>query len=64
VAWVAERKDVLSALFWILAMGAWERYARRPSRGRYLPVVLLMALGLAAKPMGITLPFVLLLLDV
>lgn len=64
VAWAAERKDVLSALFWILAMGAWTSYARRPSLGRYLLVVLLMALGLAAKPMVVTLPFALLLLDV
>jgi protein O-mannosyl-transferase len=64
VAWVAERKDVLSALFWILAMGAWARYARQPSAGRYLLVALLMVLGLAAKPMVVTLPFALLLLDV
>ena len=64
VAWVAERKDVLSALFWILAMGAWARYARAPSAGRYLLVLLLMALGLMAKPMVVTLPFALLLLDV
>jgi protein O-mannosyl-transferase len=64
VAWVAERKDVLSALFWILAMGAWARYARRPSSGRYLLVALLMILGLMAKPMVVTLPFALLLLDV
>src|SRR5215210_126756 len=64
VAWVAERKDVLSALFWILAMGAYGRYARRPSAGRYLLVALAMALGLMAKPMVVTLPFVLLLLDV
>ncbi|MFL6233870.1 MAG: glycosyltransferase family 39 protein [Thermoanaerobaculia bacterium] len=64
VAWVAERKDVLSALFWILAMGAWARYARQPSIGRYLLVALLMTLGLTAKPMVVTLPFALLLLDV
>lgn len=64
VAWIAERKDVLSALFWILAMGAWARYARRPSIGRYGLVVLLMILGLMAKPMVVTLPFALLLLDV
>jgi protein O-mannosyl-transferase len=64
VAWVAERKDVLSALFWILAMGAYGRYARRPSTGGYLLVALAMVLGLMAKPMVVTLPFVLLLLDV
>ncbi|MFL6195873.1 MAG: hypothetical protein ACJ75H_16965 [Thermoanaerobaculia bacterium] len=64
VAWIAERKDVLSGLFWILALGAWAFYARRPSPGRYLLVALLMILGLMSKPMGVTLPFVLLLLDV
>lgn len=64
VAWVSERKDVLSALFWILAMGAYGRYVREPSAKRYLPVFLAMALGLMAKPMVVTLPFALLLLDV
>ncbi len=64
VAWVAERKDVLSALFWLLAMAAYGRYARHPSLDRYLLVALAMALGLAAKPMVVTLPFALLLLDV
>jgi tetratricopeptide (TPR) repeat protein len=64
VAWVAERKDVLSAFFWILAMAAWTGYARRPSLGRYLLVALMMILGLMAKPMVVTLPFALLLLDV
>jgi len=63
VAWVAERKDVLSALFWILAMGAWTAWTRRPSTGRYLLVMVLMILGLASKPMVVTLPFALLLLD-
>jgi hypothetical protein len=63
VAWVAERKDVLSALFWILAMGAWTAWTRRPSTGRYLLVMTLMSLGLASKPMVVTLPFALLLLD-
>jgi len=63
VAWVAERKDVLSTLFWILTMGAYLRYARRPGLGRYLPVAALFALGLMSKPMLVTLPFVLLLLD-
>jgi protein O-mannosyl-transferase len=64
VAWVAERKDVLSAFFWILAMGCYGRYVRRPSRGRYFAVALAMLLGLLAKPMVVTLPFVLLLMDV
>jgi len=63
VAWVAERKDVLSGLFWILTMAAYVRYAARPSLGKYLLVVLALCLGLMAKPMLVTLPFVLLLLD-
>ncbi len=64
VAWVAERKDALSAFFWILAMSGYGRYVLRPSMGRYLAVVAAMILGLMAKPMVVTLPFVLLLLDV
>jgi len=64
VAWVAERKDVLSGLFFVLTLGAYLAHVRRPSsRVRYLTVVLLFALGLMAKPMLVTLPFVLLLLD-
>jgi tetratricopeptide (TPR) repeat protein len=63
VAWVAERKDVLSTLFWLLTVGAYGAYARRPSWWRYLLVVLAFALGLMAKPMLVTLPCVLLLLD-
>ncbi len=63
VAWVAERKDVLSGLFWILTMAAYVRYAERPSVRRYVPVLLALGLGLMAKPMLVTLPFVLLLLD-
>jgi tetratricopeptide (TPR) repeat protein len=63
VAWVAERKDLLSAFFWLLAMWAYARYAERPGLNRYLPVLLFFALGLLAKPMVVTLPFVLLLLD-
>jgi hypothetical protein len=63
VAWVAERKDVLSGLFWMLTMAAYLRYANQPSIARYLPVLLAFALGLMAKPMLVTLPFVLLLLD-
>lgn len=64
VAWVAERKDVLSTLFWMLTLWSYLVYARQPRRGRYLVVLLLFALGLMAKPMLVTLPFVLLLLDV
>ena len=63
VAWVAERKDVLSTLFWFLTMLAWCRYAERPGVARYLGALVLFALGLMAKPMLVTLPFVLLLAD-
>ena len=63
VVWAAERKDVLSALFWLLTMGAYLHYLRRPGPGRFLMALGLFALGLAAKPMLVTLPFVLLLLD-
>jgi tetratricopeptide (TPR) repeat protein len=63
VLWIAERKDVLSGTFFFLALGAYLRYAERPGRARYLLVMLLSALGLMAKPMLVTLPFVLLLLD-
>jgi tetratricopeptide (TPR) repeat protein len=63
VAWVAERKDVLSGLLWMLTMAAYLRYVQRPSIGRYLLVLLSLCLGLMAKPMLVTLPFVLLLLD-
>lgn len=63
VAWVAERKDVLSALFWLLATQAYVSWTRRPGRARYAAVILLLGLGLMAKPMLVTLPFVLLLLD-
>jgi hypothetical protein len=63
VAWIAERKDVLSVFFWMLTMIAYVRYAERPDIGRYLLVVLAFCLGLLSKPMLVTLPFVLLLLD-
>jgi len=63
VAWVAERKDVLSAMFWLLAMLCYVRYARGPSLRRYLLVAGAFTLGLLAKPMVVTLPFVLLLFD-
>ena len=64
VAWVAERKDVLSTAFALLAMLAYVGYVRRPSVGRYVSVAALFALALMAKPMVVTLPLVLLLLDV
>ena len=63
VAWVAERKDVLSGLFFMLTLWFYAGYARRPAWGRYLLVVASFALGLTAKPMLVTLPFVLILLD-
>jgi Tfp pilus assembly protein PilF len=63
VAWVAERKDVLSTFFWMLTMGIYVSYAARPGLARYLTLLLCFALGLMAKPMLVTLPFVLLLLD-
>jgi tetratricopeptide (TPR) repeat protein len=64
VAWVAERKDVLSALFFMLTLGAYVRYVRRPpSMIRYGAIVLFYTLGLLSKDMLVTMPFVLLLLD-
>ncbi len=63
VAWVAERKDVLCAFFWFLALWAYVRYTERPGRGRYLAVLLWFCLGLMSKPMIVTLPFLLLMLD-
>jgi tetratricopeptide (TPR) repeat protein len=63
VAWVAERKDVLSGLFFMLTLGAYVRYVQKRSRADYCLVLLFFALGLMCKPMLVTLPFVLLLLD-
>ena len=63
VAWVAERKDVLSTFFWMLTMWAYVSYTRRPTVGAYLLTVAAFVLGLMAKPMLVTLPIVLLLLD-
>jgi len=63
VAWVAERKDVLSALFLMLTLYGYVLYSERPGFGRYLLVMLCLALGLMSKPMLVTLPFVLLMLD-
>ncbi len=63
VAWVAERKNLLSMLFLLLALAAYRWYAKKPRAGRYLVVALLFGLGLMAKPQVITLPFVLLLWD-
>lgn len=63
VAWVAERKNVLCMFFFLLALAAYGWYVRRPGVGRYVVVAVLFAAGLMAKPMVITLPFLLLLLD-
>ena len=63
VAWVAERKTLLSMLFLLLAMTAYGWYVRKPNIGRYATIMVLFAAGLMSKPMVITLPFILLLLD-
>ena len=63
VAWVAERKDVLCAFFWFFALWAYARYAERPGWGRYLSVLLCFCMGLMSKPMIVTLPLLLLVLD-
>src|SRR2546423_249640 len=63
VAWVSERKDVLSAVFFMLTLGAYARYVRAPSVTSYLLLLLLFTLGLMSKPMLVTVPFLLLLLD-
>jgi protein O-mannosyl-transferase len=63
VAWIAERKDVLSTAFGLLALAAYARYAARPAPRRLVPVAAAFALSLMAKAMWVTLPFLLLLLD-
>ena len=63
VAWIAERKDTLSTLFWMLTLAAYVRYTAKPSACRYLLALLCFACGLMSKPMLVTLPFVMLLLD-
>jgi len=63
VAWIAERKDVLSTFFLLLTMWAYVRFVSRPKLANYLLTVLFFALGLMSKPMLVTLPFLLLLLD-
>lgn len=64
VAWISERKDLLSTFFWLLAIGGWLRWVRRPGPGRMAWVAGAMALGLLSKPMVVTLPLTLVLLDV
>jgi Flp pilus assembly protein TadD len=63
VAWISERKNVLSTFFWMLTIAAYIRYTDRPCLGRFLLVVLVFALATMTKPMVVTLPFALLLLD-
>jgi tetratricopeptide (TPR) repeat protein len=63
VAWIAERKDVLSTLFLLLTLAVYAGYVKRPSALRYIAALAFFTLGLMAKPMLVTLPFVLLLLD-
>jgi tetratricopeptide (TPR) repeat protein len=63
VAWVAERKDVLSTFFWMLTMIAYIHYVKHPRLSSYLAVFVFLALGLMAKPMLVTIPCVLLALD-
>ena len=63
VAWVAERKNLLSMFFFLFALGAYRWYASKPRASRYVVVALMFACGLMAKPQVITLPFVLLLWD-
>jgi len=64
VAWAAERKDVLCAFFWVLATGAYVSWTERPGAAQYALVVLLFVFGLLSKPMIVTFPFTLMLLDV
>jgi tetratricopeptide (TPR) repeat protein len=63
VAWIAERKDVLSMVFWTAGLGAYAWHRQRPSVRRYLATAALFLLGFMSKPMVVTFPFVLLLLD-
>jgi len=64
VAWVAERKDTLSAAFWMMALYAYAHYAERPDARRYALLMAAYGASLLAKPMGVTFPFVLVLLDI
>ncbi len=63
VVWISERKDLLCALFWLLSMTAYRHWLARPGTGRYLALLAAAALAMAAKPMAVTLPVALLLLD-
>ena len=63
VVWIEERKDVLSGAFFMLTLAAYSHYVRKPSTGRYVTMSILFAAGLLSKPMLVTTPFILLLLD-
>ena len=63
VAWAAELKTILSGLFWMLTMAAYIRYAKQPRMGRYILLLLVYGLCILTKPIVVTLPFILLLLD-
>jgi protein O-mannosyl-transferase len=63
VAWITERKDVMSTFFWLLTTGFYLRYVRAPIVKNYIPVAISLSLGLMVKPMLVTLPFALMLLD-
>ncbi len=63
VAWFSDRQDLMSGFFFMLLLGAWSRYARSASAGRYCVALLCLTLGLLSKPMLVSAPFVLLLLD-
>ncbi len=63
VAWIAERKDVLSAFFWMLTLCLYVYYTEKPVIKRYLPVVFFFVCGLMSKPMVVTLPVIMILLD-
>jgi tetratricopeptide (TPR) repeat protein len=64
VAWVSERKSLLSTAFWLLALLAYAGYRRAPDAKKYVALLLLAAMALAAKPMAVTLPLTLVLLDI
>jgi Tfp pilus assembly protein PilF len=64
VAWISDRKDLLGGLFWLLCMGQYYRYTLQPTVRRMLPLLLLFVLGLMSKPNLVTLPIILLLLDI
>lgn len=63
VAWIAERKDVLSAFFFFITLNLYRLYANRPSNSRYILALIAFSIGLMSKPMLVTLPFILILMD-